>query len=89
LNLNVTGNVELADEDKNYYSEIVQLEEAFDELCQQNNLYPEHCPFAAISAALKLVHVGKNMNLLDENIGRALILYHIVSGSKTIPQPLT
>jgi len=48
-------------------------------------LIPEHFPFAAIIAALKLVQVGKKMGLLEESIGQMLALYHILSGSKMVP----
>jgi len=79
------GNVELLDDDKNYFIEVAQLEDSFDEICRQNNILQEHFPFAAASAALKLVLAGKKMDLLDENTGRALTLYHIILGGKTIP----
>lgn len=81
----VTDRVEIPAGDKKYYPEVVQLEKSFDEICEQNNLYPEHFSYAAISAALKLLLAGKNMGLLDEKTGRTLILYHIVLGGKTVP----
>jgi hypothetical protein len=39
-------------------------------------------------AALKLVFAANKMNVLNQDIGKALTGYHVVAGAKTVPFPL-
>ena len=68
-----------------YLPEVVTYEAAFDQICRQNNIHAELVPFVAASAALKLVASGKKLNVLDSQIGLSMVMYHIISGSKTVP----
>ena len=74
---------------KNYLPEVVQLEPAFDKICERNGIKSELVPFVAITAALKLVFAGQKLGLLDASTGLAMVLYHIIAGSKTVPYPLS
>ncbi len=79
------GKVKIPDDVTNYLPEVVQLETSFENICQQNAIKVEYYPFVAASSALKLVAAGKKMKLLDARIGLAMTMYHIISGSKTVP----
>jgi hypothetical protein len=79
------GKVKLADDIENYLPEITQLEDSFHDICKQNNIKDEYYPFVAASAALKLVIAGENLELLDAKTGLSMTMYHIISGSKTVP----
>jgi hypothetical protein len=79
------GKVNIPDDVKDYLPEVTQLEIPFADICEQNSINNEYYPFVAASAALKLVLAGKKMKLLDAKIGLAMVMYHIISGSKTVP----
>jgi hypothetical protein len=79
------GDVKLQDEDKKYVQEIVGLEQEFDQICNQFGVQLKYFPHAAITTAMKLVRAGKDMELIDQKYGQALILYHLIQSSKTIP----
>ena len=81
----VFGGAELSPEDKRYLPEVAQLEDPFDAICREKELIPEHDPFAAITACLKLVLAGKKLGLIDEKTGQVMTLYHILLGSKIVP----
>lgn len=79
------GKEEIPDDYKEYIPAITQLEQPFYEICKQNNIGAEYYPFVAVLSALKLVLAGRNLKLLDPKTGLAMVFYHIISGSKTVP----
>ena len=63
-------------------------EKDFRALCGRHHLKKDFFPYVAVLAALKLVYAAHTMKILDQNIGKALTGYHVVSGAKTVPFPL-
>jgi hypothetical protein len=53
--------------------------------CQSGQLECGYYKFAAALTGLRLVDAGQHMAVLDPNIGKALLFYYVVAGSKTIP----
>ena len=53
----------------------------------RHNLKQEFNPYIAVLAALKLVYAAHTMKVLDQDIGKALTGYHVVTGAKTVPYP--
>jgi len=79
------GNVTIPDSIENYIPEVTQFEHAFYEIFRSHGIKAEYYPFIAISSAMKLVLAGEKMGLLNAKIGQAIVLYHIICGSKTMP----
>jgi hypothetical protein len=79
------GKGKIPDKYKDYQPEITQFEISFLNLCQQNSIKGEYYPFVALASALKLVLAGEKLKLLDAKTGLAMVLYHIIVGSKTVP----
>ncbi len=77
--------VKIPDSVKNYIPEVTQFEHAFYEICRSHGIKAEYYPFIAISTAMKLVLAGEKMGLLNAKVGQAIVLYHIICGSKTVP----
>ena len=61
------------------------VEKGFLDICHKYPLEKEYFPFVAIMVAMRLVYAGKKMQILDENIGKELALYHLYAGSTTAP----
>lgn len=61
------------------------IEKVFLDICHRHPLEKEYYPFVAILAAMRLVYAGKKMQILDENTGKELALYHLYAGSTTAP----
>jgi|WetSurMetagenome_2_1015567.scaffolds.fasta_scaffold188652_2 hypothetical protein len=74
-------------EDKAYRPQVTQLETRFAAICQKHGLPPQDAPYAAALAALKLVAAGKKLQLIDPGAGQYMVYFHIVSGSKMVPEP--
>jgi hypothetical protein len=64
-----------------------KIEGDFLALCGKHNLEKEYYPFVAALGSLRLVSGGNRSHILDQNIGKALIWYHIYGGARTIPYP--
>jgi hypothetical protein len=79
------GKVQIPDDAKDYLPEIANLEHTFYDICKRNGIKVEYYPFVAASAALKLVAAGEKLGLLDAKTGQAIMIYHVLSGSKTVP----
>ncbi len=71
-----------------YFPELTKYENGFYEICRANGIKIEYYPFVAISSAMRLVLVGDKMKLLNGKSGRAIVHYHIICGSKTVPYPI-
>jgi hypothetical protein len=69
--------------------ELTKFEKGFCEICQTVGIKIEYYPFVAISSAMRLVLVGDKMKLLNGKSGRAIVHYHVICGSKTVPYPAT
>ncbi len=74
-------------ENKDYVAEITQYEPGLDAICRQKGLQEKQYTFVAAWAALKLVLAGKKMGLVEPKVGLAIMMHHIVLGSKTVPFP--
>jgi hypothetical protein len=61
------------------------LEKDFLDICRRHNLGSEYYPFVAILSAMRLVAAGNKMNILNQNTGKELALFHLYSGSTTAP----
>jgi hypothetical protein len=77
----------LPEEIKKYLPEVTRLEKPFTELCQRDGIDRTLFPFVAACAAMKLVLAGKSMNMLDDQLGQAIAMFHVISGCKTVPYP--
>jgi hypothetical protein len=53
--------------------------------CQNATLEREYYKYAAALAGIRLVNAGREMTILDPNVGKSLLFYYVVAGSKTIP----
>lgn len=62
-----------------------KTETGFFALCNKHHLKKDFYPYVAVLAALKLVYAANKMEILDQNIGKALTGYHVVAGAKTVP----
>jgi len=71
-----------------YFPELTKFENGFYEVCRVNGIKTEYYPFVAISSAMRLVLTGEKMKLLNGKIGRAIVHYHVICGSKTVPYPV-
>lgn len=60
-------------------------EKDFLDIYRRYPLGKEFHPCIAIMAAMRLVYAGKTMQILDENTGKKLALYHLYAGSTTAP----
>jgi hypothetical protein len=56
--------------------------------CDRHKLRRVFYPYVAVIAAVKFVYAADRTRRLDQNTGKALILYHVVAGAKTVPYPL-
>jgi hypothetical protein len=72
---------------KHYLPELTRFEKMFYEICAKHQIEREFFPFTAAAAAGKLVLAGKQLGLLDANVGLAMLLFHIAAGNKTVPYP--
>jgi hypothetical protein len=64
-----------------------KTEKDFLAICSRYHLKKDFFPYVAVLAALKLVYAANKMEILDQNIGKALTGYHVVAGAKTVPYP--
>lgn len=53
--------------------------------CDRHKIRRVFYPYIAVLAALKFVYAADRVRLLDQNTGKALILYYVVAGAKTVP----
>ncbi len=65
-----------------------RLEQPLYSSCLETALLRDYYPHAAALAAMKLVAAGEQMHRLAQNIGKGLVSYYVVAGSKTVPYPL-
>lgn len=56
-------------------------------ICSSHNLQREFSPYAAVLTSMRLVSAGNKVHILDQNIGKALVAYHVYGGARTIPYP--
>ena len=56
-------------------------------ICGRHNLQKELFPYPAVLTSMRLVSAGNRMHILDQNIGKALVAYHVYPGARTIPYP--
>lgn len=75
-------------EHSEYFPQLTKYENGFYEICRVNGIKTEYFPYVAISAAMRLVLAGDKMKLLNGKIGRAIVHYHVICGSKTVPYPV-
>jgi hypothetical protein len=81
---------EIPDEHKPLFSvpEMTKkTEKDFLAICSRHPVEKVFFPCIAVLAALKLVYAANRMDILDQNIGKALTGYHVVAGAKTVPYP--
>jgi len=62
-----------------------KLEKRCTETCSRHNLPKEYSPYASVLVAMRLVSAGNKLGILDQNIGKALVAYHVYGGARTIP----
>jgi len=62
-------------------------ERKFLAVCDRHKLGRVFYPYVAVLAALKFVHASDRVRLLDQNTGKALVLYYLLAGAKTVPYP--
>jgi hypothetical protein len=72
---------------KAYLPELSRFEQPFYEICQVHGIEYDHFPFVAATSAMKLVAAGEKLRRLDPGIGQAMVHYHVIAGSKTVPYP--
>lgn len=81
---------EVPEENKPMFSipEMTQkTEKDFLAICSRHQVEKDFYRYIAVLAALKLVYAADKMDILDQNIGKALTGYHVVAGAKTVPFP--
>ncbi len=66
---------------------IQKTERKFLAICGKHHLKKEFFPYVAVLAALKFVYAAHTLQVLDQDIGKALTGYHVVAGAKTVPYP--
>ena len=57
------------------------------DICNRHKLQKEFFPYAAVLTSMRLVSAGNKLRILDQNIGKALVAYHVCGGARTIPFP--
>jgi len=60
-------------------------ERKFLAVCDRHKLPRIFYPYVAVLAALKFVYASDRVHRLDQNTGKALVLYYLVAGAKTVP----
>jgi len=79
---------EAVDENKPLFDTIElthKLEQPFYESCRKADIPKLYYPIVAALTAMKLVGAGKELKLLDPNIGTSIAMHYVVAGSKTVP----
>ena len=56
-------------------------------VCTRHQLGNDFFPYVAVLAALKMVAAAHTHRQLDQDTGKALALYYVVAGAKTVPFP--
>jgi len=64
-----------------------KTEKDFVAICARHQLGTGFFPYVAALAALKIVASAHTRHLLDQETGKALALYYVVAGAKTVPFP--
>lgn len=64
-----------------------KLEGPLYQACAQSGISKDYSAHVAALTALKLVVAGDKVKLIDINVGKSLISYYVVAGSRTIPYP--
>ena len=62
-----------------------ETEREFLAACDRHRIRRVFYPYVAVLAALKFVYAADRVRRLEQNTGKALILYHVVAGAKTVP----
>jgi hypothetical protein len=75
-------------ESKAYLKELTRFEAPLIAICKRHEIEPELRAYVAAAAAMKLVAAGKMLGLLEPKIGQAMVMFHVVAGSKTMPYPV-
>jgi hypothetical protein len=74
---------------KEYLPQLAQFQKPFLDTCEKHGIAIELFPFVAAAAGVKLMLAGNQLKLLSPKIGFAMLLFHIIAGSKTAPYPAT
>jgi hypothetical protein len=82
--INIAG---LTTEAKAYLPELTRYEKPLYDVCEKHRIARELFSFVAATSAMKLVAAGKVLGVLDQKLGQAMVLFHIIAGSKTVPYP--
>ena len=64
-----------------------RTEKDFLGICGSHDLQKDFFPYAAVLTSMRLVSAGNKIHVLDQNIGKALVAYHVYAGARTIPYP--
>jgi hypothetical protein len=62
-----------------------KLEKDVLDICNRNKLQKDFFPYTAVLTAMRLVSAGNRVRILDQNIGKSLVAYHVYGGARTIP----
>lgn len=62
-----------------------KLEKDCLDICGRHKLPKEFSPYASVLTSMRLVSAGNKLRILDQNIGKALVAYHVYGGARTIP----
>jgi hypothetical protein len=65
---------------------IQKLDSKLYEVCSKANLSKEFAPYIAVLTAAKLVSAGIKMGILNLKVGKELLFFYVVLGSKIVPQ---
>jgi hypothetical protein len=70
-----------------YDPNAASLERSLIRLCEPLSIPAAYYPVVALVTALKLLCAGDIVGELEAGSGLALVFYHLISGSKTVPYP--
>jgi hypothetical protein len=65
-----------------------KLEQPLYDACAHTGIPREYYPHVAAVSAMKLVAAGVRLSYLTLDVGKGIVSYYIVAGSKTVPYPL-
>jgi hypothetical protein len=77
----------MTDADKAYLPELTKFERPLYDVCGKHALGREFFPFVPATTSVKLILAGEKLKQLDPKLGLPLVMFHIISGCKTIPFP--
>ena len=62
-----------------------KLEKSLYAACSKTGIQQDYYSFVSALTAMKLVAAGDQMKILSANIGKSIAMYHVIAGSKTVP----